>query len=151
LPQPFNAEKENCCKPFMKQRVSEDTDLCFVTVLGTYRQKTNPDKQIYKLKIQYNASLAEKLPNDYYGKTVIMSDLHRDRILCLVTSTNTGRRFCLQLIQASAATMDILSTSGSKGIEKPAICTAPFFSRLPSERETRTTERHLVASRAFLQ
>lgn len=60
----------------MKQRVSEDTDLCFVTVLGTYRQKTNPDKQIYKLKIQYNASLAEKLTNDYYGKTVIMSDLH---------------------------------------------------------------------------
>lgn len=76
LPQPFNAENENCCKFFMKQRLSEDTELCFVTVFGTYREKINPDKQIYKIKIQYNAPLAEKLPKDYYGKTVLMSDLH---------------------------------------------------------------------------
>lgn len=143
----------------MKQRLSEDTELCFVTGFGMCREKINLDKQIYKIKIQYKAPLAEKLPNGNfpYGKTEIMSD----HTQCLVTLTNTGWSFCLQPIQflelekkeeeASAATMDILSTLGSKGIENPAIRTAPFFSWLPSEKETRTTEGHLVASRAFLQ
>lgn len=75
----------------MKQRLSEDTELCFVTGFGMCREKINLDKQIYKIKIQYNAPLAKKVPNGNfpYGKTEIMSDL-RDHTQCLVTLTNTG-------------------------------------------------------------